>query len=161
MYPNVQVLMVLPYWDSATWWPQLIKMKAPKVPCLRITPFRGMFKNCWGEEMPPPQMGPNLSNLLRQILQGKQIQNSTIEDFISKNQSLKRYQSSFHLLWEILVKSGVPPPGFFGSNCICHHSIVSVLPPRQEMLTVQCYSSHLLKASDSILCFNHIKGCGM
>ena len=53
MYPNVQVLMVLPYWDSATWWPQLIKMKAPKVPCLRITPFRGMFKNCWGEEIRP------------------------------------------------------------------------------------------------------------
>ena len=54
-FPNAKVLMVLPYWDSATWWPQLIKMKIPKTPCLRVTPYRGMFKNCWGEEMPPPR----------------------------------------------------------------------------------------------------------
>jgi hypothetical protein len=55
-------------------------------------------------------MGPPLHHLLRQILQGKQIPNSTIEDFISRHQSLKRYESSFHLLWEILVKSGINPP---------------------------------------------------
>ena len=52
-YPNVQVLMVLPYWDSVIWWPQLIKMKVPNTPCLRITPYMGMFKNCWGESMTP------------------------------------------------------------------------------------------------------------
>jgi hypothetical protein len=54
-FPSAKVLMVLPYWDSATWWPQLIKMKVPKTPCLRVTPYRGMFKNCWGEVMPPPK----------------------------------------------------------------------------------------------------------
>eukprot|EP00667_Euglena_gracilis_P006679 EG_transcript_6737 len=32
MFPQTKVLMVTPYWDSATWWPQLIKMKVPGTP---------------------------------------------------------------------------------------------------------------------------------
>ena len=51
-----------------------------------------------------------MSNLLRQILEGKHIQTSTIEDFISRHKSLKRYQSSFHLLWAILLENGINPP---------------------------------------------------
>ena len=54
-YPQVPVLMVVPFWVSAIWWPQLIKMKAPGVPCLKINPYQGMFQNCWGEDMPPPR----------------------------------------------------------------------------------------------------------
>ena len=56
LFPQVKVLMVVPFWVSATWWPQLIKMKAPKTPCLRISPYQGMFTNCWGEKMPPPPL---------------------------------------------------------------------------------------------------------
>ena len=53
-FPHTRVLMVVPFWDSATWWPQLIKMKAPGTPCVKIRPYRGLFTNCWGEKMPPP-----------------------------------------------------------------------------------------------------------
>ncbi len=31
-----QCLILCPYWVSATWWPQLIKLKVPKTPCLVI-----------------------------------------------------------------------------------------------------------------------------
>ena len=55
LFPQAKVLMVVPYWDSTPWWPQLIKMKAPHTPCLKITPYQGMFTNCWGEQMPPPR----------------------------------------------------------------------------------------------------------
>jgi hypothetical protein len=54
MFSQAKILMVTLYWDSATWWPQLIKMKVPGTPCLKITPYRGMFTNCRGEQMPPP-----------------------------------------------------------------------------------------------------------
>jgi len=60
--------------------------------------------------MPPPQVGPPLHNVLRGVLEGKQIQNSTIKDFLARNPSLKRYGSSFNLLWKILVTLGVHPP---------------------------------------------------
>ena len=69
-FPNAKVLMVLPYWDSATWWPQLIKMKIPKTPCLRVTPYRGMFKNCWGEEM-PPQDGTSFASFAQENFGGE------------------------------------------------------------------------------------------
>jgi hypothetical protein len=72
-------------------------------------PLYGYVQKLLGGEHAPP-VGPNLSNLLRQILEGKQIQTSTIEDFISRHKSLKRYQSSFHLLWAILLKNGINPP---------------------------------------------------
>ena len=55
LFPQTQVLMVVPFWDSASWWPQLIKMKTPKTPCLKIHPYPGMFTNCWGDKMPPPR----------------------------------------------------------------------------------------------------------
>ena len=108
-FPQVRALMVVPFWDSATWWPQLIKMKAPGTPCLKINPYKGLFTNCWGEKMPPP-VAPLLSDLLRQILEGKQVQNSSIDDFLNKNPSLRRYQSGFSLLWSILEKEGIHPP---------------------------------------------------
>jgi hypothetical protein len=55
LFPKVKVLMVVPFWDSTAWWPQLIKMKAPGTPCLKVNPYQGMFTNCWGEAMPPPR----------------------------------------------------------------------------------------------------------
>jgi hypothetical protein len=55
LYPNTQVLMVVPFWASAPWWPQLIKLRAPHSPVLKIDPYGGMFTNCWGEKMPPPR----------------------------------------------------------------------------------------------------------
>ena len=51
-----------------------------------------------------------MPDLLRQISEGKKLQNSTIENFLARNKSLKRYSSSFRLLWTILVKRGVYPP---------------------------------------------------
>ena len=66
--------------------------------------------------MPSPPLAPLLPDLLRQILEGKQIQNSSIDDFINKNPSLKRYQSGFALLWTILDNGGVNPPEATADN---------------------------------------------
>ena len=52
-FPELQCLMVVPYWVSAIWWPQLIKLQVPKTPCLLIAPGWGMFQNCHGDWMPP------------------------------------------------------------------------------------------------------------
>ena len=54
-FPELQCLMVVPYWVSAIWWPQLIKLQVPKTPCLLIAPGWGMFQNCHGDWMPPPK----------------------------------------------------------------------------------------------------------
>jgi hypothetical protein len=63
-------------------------------------------------------VAPFLPDLLRQILEGKQVQNATINDFLGRNPSLKRYQSAFTLLWVILEKLGTDPPqAKYGSSC--------------------------------------------
>jgi hypothetical protein len=36
---------------------QLMKMKVPGAPCLKIPPYRGVFQNCQGVLMPPPPPG--------------------------------------------------------------------------------------------------------
>jgi hypothetical protein len=63
-----------------------------------------------GGENAPPQVAPPLPDLLRKILEGRKIQNKTIDHFLSRNKSLKRYSSSFKLLWETLVLGGIDPP---------------------------------------------------
>jgi hypothetical protein len=55
-------------------------------------------------------VAPPLPDLLRKILEGRKIQNKTIDHFLSRNKSLKRYSSSFKLLWETLVLGGIDPP---------------------------------------------------
>jgi hypothetical protein len=44
-------------------------------------------------------------------LEGKQIQASTIDDYLTKNTSIRRYGSSFKLLWDTLSRQGIHPPG--------------------------------------------------
>lgn len=61
--PHLLCLMVCPYWVSAHWWPQLIKLASPKIPALVIHPFQGMFTNCQHQSMPPPKW-PLVSVLL-------------------------------------------------------------------------------------------------
>ena len=53
--PHVTCLMITPYWVSNAWWPQLMKLHVRGTPALIIPPYWGMFKNCWGESMPPPK----------------------------------------------------------------------------------------------------------
>ena len=55
-------------------------------------------------------MAPSLPDLLRKILEGKQIQTSTIDTYIKMNPSLNRYSSGFKLLWAKLTKNGINPP---------------------------------------------------
>ena len=85
-------------------------MKVPHSPVLKIHPYRGLFTNCWGEEMPPAKVAPSLHSLLRECLERKKIQNSTIRDFLARNPSIKRYNSAFNLLWLVLENAGVNPP---------------------------------------------------
>ena len=86
--PKVEVLMVVPFWDSASWWPQLIKMRVPGTPCIKLNPYQGMFSNCWGEEMPNFSMAPPLPDLLRKILEGKKKEENH-RLFLGSNQGAK------------------------------------------------------------------------
>ena len=61
--PHITCLLVCPYWVSATWWPQLIRLHVPKTPCFLIPPFHGMFRNCQNQSMPQPRW-PLVSLLL-------------------------------------------------------------------------------------------------
>ena len=56
-----------------------------------------------------PQVATNLPALLRQILKGRLIQSSTINDFLQRNPSIKRYESAFKLLWCLLIKGKIRP----------------------------------------------------
>ena len=103
-FPSLKVLVVCPWWVSAIWWPQLIKLKMPNTPCLRITPFWGMFENCHGEKMPPPPVEPLLHSLLRKVLEGEQVPTPAVDDFLGRNPSFRRYRSALKLLWIILEK---------------------------------------------------------
>ena len=51
---NVRCLMITPFWVSSSWWPLLLKLRVKDCPIMLIPPFQGMFRNCWGELMPPP-----------------------------------------------------------------------------------------------------------
>ena len=73
-------------------------------------PLPGDVHQLLGGENAPPSVAPALPDLLRQILEGRQIKASTINSFLTKNKSLKRYSSSFRLLWNVLVQGGVHPP---------------------------------------------------
>jgi hypothetical protein len=61
--PTLRCLIVVPYWVSATWWPLILKLHVTQSPCIIVPPFQGMFRNCWGEAMPPPRW-PLLCTLL-------------------------------------------------------------------------------------------------
>ena len=53
--PHITCLMVTPMWVSTPWWPLLVKMQKPGRTALVVQPHKGMFQNCWGEEMPAPR----------------------------------------------------------------------------------------------------------
>lgn len=53
--PHITCLMICPFWDSAPWWPQLIKLHLMDAPVFQIKPFQGMFRNCNGALMPAPK----------------------------------------------------------------------------------------------------------
>ena len=52
---HVTCMIIVPYWVSSAWWPLLVKLHMRGAPSFLIPPFWGMFRNCWGELMPPPK----------------------------------------------------------------------------------------------------------
>jgi hypothetical protein len=52
---HLTCMMITPYWVSAPWCPQLIKLQVRGASAFLIPPYPGMFRNCWGELMPPPR----------------------------------------------------------------------------------------------------------
>ena len=56
------------------------------------------------------KVAPNLPFVLGQILESKEVEGEIVQIFLENNPSLKRYDSSFRLLWAILAKKGLDPP---------------------------------------------------
>ena len=76
------------------------------------SPIQGFIQKLLGGRNATPQVAPHLPDLLRQIggEEGRKIQNSTINDFLQRNQSVKRYDSAFRLLWATLQFQKIHPP---------------------------------------------------
>ena len=74
------------------------------------SPVSGFVYQLLGGKNAPPSVAPDLPDLLRQILEGRKIQNSTVDDFLQRNRSLKRYNSAFRLLWCALEFQKINPP---------------------------------------------------
>ena len=55
------------------------------------------------------KMAPNLHVVLRQVLESKEVQGEIVTDFLEHNPSIKRYNSSFKLLWAILTLKMIDP----------------------------------------------------
>ena len=51
-HPKIRCLMVVPRWDSISWWPLLIKLRVPHSPVIEVAPRPGLFSNCMGLKMP-------------------------------------------------------------------------------------------------------------
>ena len=52
-HPHLTCLLVAPMWVGVNWWPLLPKMHVPGTPVKIIPPKKGLFTNCFGEQMPP------------------------------------------------------------------------------------------------------------
>ena len=86
------------------------KNESTKNTLFENSPILGNVHQLLGGSNAPPSVAPPLPDLLRQVLEGKQIQNKTIDDFLMKNKSIKRYSSAFRALWHLLEEGGVSPP---------------------------------------------------
>jgi hypothetical protein len=76
------------------------KNESSKKPWPQGQPLQGHVQNLLGGRNPPKKCWGDLLCIIcsGKFWRGRQIQNSTIEDFIGKQTSLKRYEISFHLL---------------------------------------------------------------
>jgi hypothetical protein len=86
------------------------KVESTGDPLPKDKPLPGDVYELLGGKNATPSVAPSLPDLLRKILEGRKIQNKTIDDFLAQNKSLKRYASSFQMLWGVLEKGGVYPP---------------------------------------------------
>jgi hypothetical protein len=86
------------------------KNESARDPLPENQPLSGDVLKLLGGKNATPSVAPPLPDLLRQILEGRKIQNKTIDDFLARNKSLKRYSSSFQMLWGVLERGGVYPP---------------------------------------------------
>ena len=71
----------------------------------------GFIRKLLGSKNAPPQVGPDLCSLLRQVWTGRQVQDATVQDFLQRNPAVSRYNSAFRLLWQVLVFQKIDPPG--------------------------------------------------
>ena len=71
--------------------------------------LQGLIRKLLGPGNAPPQVGPDLHSLLRQILQSRKVQSSTVNDFFARNPSIKRYNTAFKVLWTVLQEQNIAP----------------------------------------------------
>ena len=43
---HMKCMLIVPYWVSSAWWPQILKLHVRGTPAYLIKPFQGMFKKC-------------------------------------------------------------------------------------------------------------------
>jgi hypothetical protein len=86
------------------------KNEGPQLQNAPDSPLQGTIRELLGRKNASPPVGTSLHSLLRQILERRQVQSSTVSDFFARNPSISRYESAFRLLWEVLKLQGVDPP---------------------------------------------------
>jgi hypothetical protein len=85
------------------------KIESPENSMPEDPAIQGHVQKLLGGKNAPPKVAPPLHSLLRECLEGKKVQDATINDFLSRNPSLARYDTAFNLLWLVLSHQGTPP----------------------------------------------------
>ncbi len=78
-HPDLQCLMVVPFWVFAISWPQLNKLQVPKSPCFLIATGLGDVPKLPRDLDASTKMAPHFHLVLRQMLQSKEVQGGIIE----------------------------------------------------------------------------------
>ena len=84
------------------------KNESSKQPLSENHPLHGYVQELQRSGHAPPVVSP-LHLVLREILEGKQIQNQAIHDYMERHLALKRYESAFTLLWLTLENQNIAP----------------------------------------------------
>ena len=108
-FPSSQSFDGRPLLGFHTFVAPINKNEGPPLPLPKSHSLPRDVQKLLGGANATPKVAPFLPDLFRKILEGKQISSEIIDDFISRNKSLKRYSSAFALLWNLLEGRGIPP----------------------------------------------------
>ena len=88
----------------------------------------------------PTQVAPDLSGIIREGLQRKQVSPENIEHYLKNIKSFSTYNRAFQALWRFCVSRGGTPCACPQKKCLAgYYALLRFYHTQQEMLTVPCF----------------------
>lgn len=82
--PCVKCLVDVPFWVANAWWPQLVKLQVRGSPVVWFHPGGGAIHQLPGRRNDSYQVEISLFNVIRGLLEGKQISSESFQAYITK-----------------------------------------------------------------------------